>query len=173
MLTVQIHIYRHELGHSVIREGEEYDGGFNYYGPNAANLTEPFKWSHWLTNSSLPPREERSIMPMQAYPWTILNTTDPWTVSFNSSGTYSRHVIRFSLSGLPDAQDLIVTLDEDDLQWQPKVGISLDRWHYDIHRNEPLDGGAHNLSFSLRNASLAGVAQLCSVEIIEFGNENE
>ena len=102
---------RHELGHSVIREGEEYDGGFAYYGPNAANITEPFKWAHWLTDQNSIPRKERSVMLMQAYPWTLLNTTEPWTAIFNSTGTYSRHVVRFSLSGLPDAQDLLVTSD--------------------------------------------------------------
>lgn len=75
------------MGHSVIKEGEEYDGGFAYYGPNAANLTENFKWQHWLTNGTTsPPHEERSVMPIQAYPWTMLNDSDPWAATFDSSG---------------------------------------------------------------------------------------
>ena len=79
--------YRHELGHSVIEVGEEYDGGFAYHGVNAANLTEPFKWRHWLSDTEVPvPREERSVMPFQAYPWTTLNDSDPWAVTFDSSG---------------------------------------------------------------------------------------
>lgn len=39
-------ILRHELGHTIIDVGEEYDGGFNYSGVNAAkNLLAP--WTQW------------------------------------------------------------------------------------------------------------------------------
>lgn len=84
------------MGHSVIEEGEEYDGGFAYYGPNAANLTRHFKWQHWLTNSSaIVPREERSVMPLQSYPWAMLNDSKPWVVPFESSGNLSSLSICF------------------------------------------------------------------------------
>ncbi|KAH8114551.1 IgA peptidase M64-domain-containing protein [Phellopilus nigrolimitatus] len=166
-------VLRHELGHSLENEGEEYDGGFAYYGPNAANLTQPFKWAHWLTAQTTALREERSVMPMQAYPWSLLNISDPWVVFFDSSGLYSRHVVRFSLSGLPRKEDLIVKLDGTDLEWTSRTGIGLDRWHYDIHGNYSLRAGSHSLTFSLENAALADKAQLCSAEVIEYGNEDE
>ncbi|KAF8143807.1 IgA peptidase M64-domain-containing protein [Mycena galopus ATCC 62051] len=62
-------ILRHELGHSIIPVGEEYDGGYAYFGPNAYhNLTEPVPWAHWLTDPGpAHARVERSVMPMQDY----------------------------------------------------------------------------------------------------------
>ncbi|CCM05737.1 uncharacterized protein FIBRA_07969 [Fibroporia radiculosa] len=172
-------VLRHELGHSIIDVGEEYDGGPDYFGVNAAHsISQPIPWSHWLTNTSHSHhhkgvRVERSSMPMQAYPWTLLNVTDPWSIRFNSSGTYARHLVRFSLSGIPEKGDLLVTLDGEDLQWSPRPDIGVDRWHYDIHRDGGLGGGVHDVSFTLRNNGREGLAQLCSAEVLEFGNEEE
>lgn len=169
-------VLRHELGHSIIEVGEEYDGGFAYFGPNAAEVAdEPLPWAHWLTKPEAngTARPERSVMPFQVYPWTILNTTAPWVLNFTSSGTFSRHLIRFSLSGLPEASDLKVELDGVDLGWVPKEDIGVDRWHYDIYRDEPLSGGTHQVAFTLVNKDREGVAQLCSAEGLEFGNEDE
>ncbi|KAH9950639.1 IgA peptidase M64-domain-containing protein [Amylocystis lapponica] len=172
-------VLRHELGHSVIDVGEEYDGGYDYFGVNAAHdASVPISWAHWFTNSSqhhasAGTRVERSVMPMQAYPWTLLNMSAPWIVRFNSSGTYPRHLVRFSLSGLPDGGDLTVELDGEDLGWVPRQDIGLDRWHYDVHRDSTLSGGEHELRFTLKNADTVGVAQLCSTEILEFGDETE
>jgi len=183
-------VLRHELGHSVIEVGEEYDGGFAYFGVNAAHdPTEVVPWAHWLSGrdnadgnprSTITPasarpeaRVERSVMPMQAYPWTLLNTTQSWSINFLASGMYSRHLVRFSLSGLPEASDLRVELDGVDLGWVPKDGLGLDRWHYDIHQDGGLSDGEHELRFVLLNREREGVAQLCSAEILEFGNEDE
>jgi hypothetical protein len=183
-------ILRHELGHSIIPVGEEYDGGFAYFGVNAYhNLSEPVPWAHWLSdapkssseftypNVHSKPRVERSVMPLQDYAWAMLNTTTPWSTTFISSGKFSRHLIRFSLSGLPSASDLIVLLDGKDLGWTPKVGIGLDRWHYDIYIEKPLKGGVHEVKFVLNNKKREGneatSAQLCSVEVLEFGDEKE
>lgn len=174
-------VLRHELGHSIIDVGEEYDGGFAYFGVNAAHdPSKPIPWEHWLSkpptalaSENLKPRVERSVMPMQVYPWTMLNTTSTWSIKFTSSGDYSRHVVRFSLSGLSQQEDLQVMLDGVDLGWVPKPGIGLDRWHYDIHSPNGLAPGLHELSFILVNKKQEGVAQLCSAEILEFGNEEE
>jgi hypothetical protein len=176
-------VLRHELGHSIIEVGEEYDGGYSYFGVNAAHdISQPIPWEHWL--STLPtqtgtlaseewkPRVERSVMPMQAYPWTMLNTSS-WSIKFTSSGDYSRHLVKFSLSGLSHQEDLQVLLDGVDLGWVPKPGIGLDRWHYDIHSPNGLAPGYHELNFTLVNEKQEGVAQLCSAEILEFGNEDE
>ncbi|KAF9453158.1 hypothetical protein P691DRAFT_802037 [Macrolepiota fuliginosa MF-IS2] len=183
-------VLRHELGHSVIDVGEEYDGGFAYFGVNAAqNNSEPVPWAHWLspsdtahddlrsTSTSMSAhsgaRVERSVMPIQVYPWTLLNITQSWSISFNASGLYNRHLVRFSLSGLPEASDLRVELDGKDLGWIPKEGLGLDRWHYDIHRDGGLSNGEHELRFTLLNGEREGVAQMCSAEILEFGDESE
>ena len=56
-------------------------------------------------------------MPLQDYAWTLLNTTTPWSTKFTASGTYSRHLVPFSLSGLPEASDSTVELDGKDLEW--------------------------------------------------------
>lgn len=110
---------------------------------------------------------------MQVYPWTLLNTTQTWSINFPASGLYFRHLVRFSLSGLPEASDLRVELDGVDLNWVPKDGLGLDRWHYDIQRAVGLSDGEHTLSFTLLNPERQGVAQLCSAEILEFGDEDE
>lgn len=173
---------RHELGHSIIDVGEEYDGGPDYFGVNAHhNLAEPVPWAHWYSNASRTQPDgdngtvvvERSVMPMQAYPWTMLNASAPWTVAFNSSGAYARHLVRFSLSGLPAATDLRVEIDGEDLGWTPRVDIGLDRWHYDVHRDQALSAGEHQVKFTLANGEREGTAQLCSVEVLEFGTEDE
>ncbi|RDB19088.1 hypothetical protein Hypma_014325 [Hypsizygus marmoreus] len=171
-------VLRHELGHSIIDVGEEYDGGYAYFGPNAAHdLSQPLPWAHWLSpiphSEVAAPRVERSVMPLQEYAWTMLSTSTPWSTNFTSSGAYSRHLVRFSLSGLPEASNLKVLLDGNDLGWIPKDGIGLDRWHYDIFHNYDLSPGQHEVKFALVNSEREGTAQLCSVEIIEYGNEDE
>ncbi|EDR13209.1 uncharacterized protein LACBIDRAFT_230303, partial [Laccaria bicolor S238N-H82] len=175
-------VLRLELGHSIIDVGEEYDGGFAYFGMNAAeDLSKPLPWEHWLTNPSPIPenlrkqtrRVERSVMPMQAYPWTMLNSSSPWSITFPSSGMYSSHLVRFSLSGLPEKSDLKVEIDGVDLGWVPEPNIGVDRWHYDIHRSGGLRLGEHEIKFTLLEGSREGIAQLCSVEVLEFGDEDE
>ena len=168
--------YSHELGHSIIGVGEEYDGGFAYFGPNSAGNAQKLPWAHWLApipNGDHSPRIERSIMPFQAYPWTILNSTAPWRAVFHSSGTYARHLVRFSLSGLPAAHQLSVRLDGEDLCWVSLPGIGIDRWHYDIHRPDALSGGQHEILFELLDPDQEGIAQLCSIEILEYGTKDE
>ncbi|KAJ7163028.1 IgA peptidase M64-domain-containing protein [Mycena filopes] len=172
-------ILRHELGHSIIGVGEEYDGGFAYFGVDAhKNLSEPVPWAHWLTNrtssgSTDDVRVERAVMPMQEYAWTLLNTSAPWAVDFLSSGSYARHLVRFSVSGMSAAADLKVELDGEDLNWVPRENIGEDRWHYDVYRDGGLRVGEHRLSFTLREEEREGVAQVCNVEVLEFGNEDE
>ena len=165
-------VLRHELGHSIIDVGEEYDGGFAYFGVNAAHNLSELPWPQWLSSQGLP-RVEQSLMPMQAYPWTLLNHTSPWTVSFNSSGLYNRHLVKFSLSGIPDASDLSVKFNGADLGWEPRKDIGVDRWHYDIWSDKGLKEGLHELRFDLNNLQLEGQAQLCSAEILEYGDETQ
>ncbi|KAJ6615829.1 IgA peptidase M64-domain-containing protein [Mycena sp. CBHHK59/15] len=166
-------ILRHELGHSIIKAAEEYDGERGYSGPSAlTDLSDPLPWAHWLTNPANV-RLERSVMPMQDYAWAMLNVSAPWSVTFPSSGAYARHLVRYSVSGVPDKGDIKVELDGVDLQWEPRPGIGLDRWHYDVYRDGGLSGGEHTLTFTLVNADRMGTAQMCNAEILEFGDEDE
>ncbi|KAF9241078.1 IgA peptidase M64-domain-containing protein [Melanogaster broomeanus] len=165
-------VLRHEIGHSVIDVGEEYDGGFEYFGVNAIHDPTNVTWSHWLTHQDTL-RVERSVMPMQAYPWTLLDMQKPWSYAFSSSGEYSRHLIKFSLSGIPRAEDLVVYLDGADLRWTPRKDIGVDRWHYDISFQHGLSMGEHVIEFALQNGDIQGQAQLCSVEILEYGTQHE
>lgn len=172
---------RHELGHSIIDVGEEYDGAedWDHFGVNShPNLTTPVTWAHWLTTSSSSAsvdevRAERSVMPLQSYAWSMLNTTTEWSAKFPASGQYARHLVRFSLSGLPEETDLTVELDGKNLGWTPKVGLGVDRWHYDIYRDGGLGDGEHEVKFKLNNAEREGIAQLCSIEVLEFGDETQ
>ncbi|EIN12687.1 hypothetical protein PUNSTDRAFT_118417 [Punctularia strigosozonata HHB-11173 SS5] len=174
-------ILRHELGHSVIPVGEEYDGGYAYFGVNAnhdRDLKHGPSWSHWLTDppsASRPVRVERSVMPLQDYAWAMLNTSTPWSATFTSSGTYSRYLVRFSISGVPSAEELTVLFDGRDLNWEPKENIGVDRYHYDVYNDTSLKAGEHIVTFILnsKEREKANTAQLCNVEILEFGDESE
>ena len=169
-------VLRHELGHSILDVGEEYDGGFAYFGRNAAHSRSELPWKQWLSDplrmdESGNPRVERSNMAMQAYPWTLLNTTEPWSINFTSPGTYARFSVQFSLAGIPDRGDLLVTLDGHDLGWKPRTAIGMDRWFYDFNHSTGLEAGEHELKFTLLSQEHVGVAQLCSTEILEYGDE--
>lgn len=82
--------------------------------------------------------------------------------------------MRFSLlSGLPKQTDVKVEIDGIDLGWEPMPEIGVDRWHSDIHRDDDLEGGEHHVQFTLLNSEREGIAQLCNLEILEFGAEDE
>ncbi|KAF9524098.1 IgA peptidase M64-domain-containing protein [Crepidotus variabilis] len=174
-------VLRHELGHSILGVGEEYDGGGEeYWGSNSANTTEraSLPWAQWLSDSSRVgnqsnPRVERSTMPLLDYPWATLNTSTPWKVNFESSGDYHRYQVQFSVASLPNRGDLKVTLDGSPIDWVPKDGVGLDRWFYAFNFNEGLKNGTHTVQFELLNSEWNGKAQLASVEVVEYGNEDE
>ena len=81
----------------------------------------------------------------------MLNAATPWSVKFKSSCQYPRHLVTFSLSGLTNEDELSVPIDGKQLAWTPRKDIGVDRWHYDIHREESLKGGEHELKFELKN----------------------
>ncbi len=122
-------------------------------------------------------------MPLQLYAWTLLHLSQPFRASFVSSGQYPRYLLRFSLSGVPQKSDLVIRLDgkEVNSKWHFKEDIGMDRWHYDLKffegkgdgENGGLSGGVHVVEFELISPWWDGVAQLCSVEILEFGSEDE
>lgn len=90
-------------------------------------------------------------------------------------------MLRFSLSGVPRKEDFAIRVDGVTVngKWEFRDGIGLDRWHYDImffeaeEGNGGLSEGEHELEFELLSPWWDGVAQLCSVEVLEYGSEDE
>ncbi|OTA96772.1 hypothetical protein M434DRAFT_389786 [Hypoxylon sp. CO27-5] len=152
-------IVRHELGHSIIGVGEEYDGGEVYTGVNAAKSPNSVPWTQWYTNPSTEPKIQRSNMPIQAYPWTLLNTSQSWSQTFSSAGTYTSHLLQISVSGITASSDLRVEIDGKDVGWELNPAA--------------LAPGEHEVSFTLLNEEIQGSAQLCNLEVLEYGNETE
>ncbi|KAL7621647.1 hypothetical protein AAE478_008974 [Parahypoxylon ruwenzoriense] len=166
-------VLRHELGHSLIGVGEEYDGGAVYSGVNAARSPNSVPWAHWYTNPSTEPRIQRTNMPIQAYPWTLLNTSKSWSQTFTSAGTYDTHLLQFSVSGMTASSDLRVEIDGKDVGWEINPAVGVDRYIYNMKIDEALTPGGHNVSFTLLNGEIQGDAQLCNLEILEYGDETE
>ncbi|KAI1212081.1 IgA peptidase M64-domain-containing protein [Annulohypoxylon truncatum] len=164
-------ILRHELGHSIIGVGEEYDGGEIYEGVNSAPNTSAVPWEAWYTNSSLEPKIQRSNMPIQAYPWTLLNTTQGWSQNFTSAGTYNTHLVQVSLSGMTASSDLLVEIDGNDVGWEINPEVGVDRYIYNMKVDEALAPGEHEIKVTLLNGEIEGSAQLCNLEVIEYGEE--
>lgn len=163
-------ILRHELGHSIIDVGEEYDGGFNYSGVNSARDTSS-SWAQWYSGPFTEPKIQQTNMPFQAYPWALLNMSQSWSQKFISAGIYNSHVVEFSVSGVAASGDLKVEIDGSDLGWEVNAIVGLDRWIYTIKTNEALTPGAHEVAFTLLNEERQGRAQLCHVKVLEYGND--
>ncbi|KAI1378590.1 IgA peptidase M64-domain-containing protein [Hypoxylon crocopeplum] len=164
-------ILRHELGHSIIGVGEEYDGGQVYRGVNAAQSTSSVPWTQWYTNPPTEPTIQRSNMPIQAYPWTLLNTSQSWSQTFTSAGTYSTYLLQLSVSGMTASSDLRVEVDGEDVGWEINPAVGVDRYIYNMKIDEALAPGEHDIRFTLLNPEIQGSAQLCNLEVIEYGDE--
>lgn len=104
-------VLRHEIGHSLIDVGEEYEGGFAYFGVNSSPNFTDVKWAHWLTEPERTPRSEDAATPLQAYPWHDLEEAS-WSTSFETEGSerYPQAMLRFSIAGLTSADQYVVAL---------------------------------------------------------------
>jgi hypothetical protein len=167
-------VIRHELGHNLIPVGEEYDGGWVYSGVNAAHLL-PSPWSHWLTNSSASTIEEHNRVVFQEYPWLDLSS-GPWRKIFYTEGYikgWERVYIQGSASGVPEREDLWVGVDGVELAWYPTGND--DRRFLEWHSNKGFAPGFHVIEFRQETEAKPGrmPRQLCSIEIIEYGGEEE
>lgn len=166
-------VLRHELGHSLIGVGEEYDGGEVYTGVNAAQSTNSVPWTQWYTTPSTEPKIERSNMPIQAYPWTLLNTSQSWSQTFTSAGTYTTHLLQISVSGITASSDLRVEIDGKDVGWELNPAVGVDRYIYNMKMDDALTPGEHGIEVTLLNEEIQGTAQLCNLEVLEYGDEAE
>ena len=124
-------VLRHELGHSLIDVGEEYEGGeylafgavsagnvvdsigYAYFGLNSdkpARLAH-LKWSHMLSSpSDLRVEDVRTVL--QAYPWHNL-TTSPWSHTFTlrPPSSYPTALFAASLSSIPYASHIDIRIN--------------------------------------------------------------
>jgi hypothetical protein len=154
--------------------GEEYDGGYVYQGVNSAHSL-PAPWTHWLTNPLSSTIEERNRVIFQEYPWLDLSS-GTWKKTFFSEGHqggWQRVYIQASVSGCPERQDLWVGIDGSELDWYPTGND--DRRFLEWESDRGFASGFHVIEFRQNTKPKPGrmPRQLCSLEIIEYGPEQE
>ncbi|KAF9170735.1 hypothetical protein BGX21_001610 [Mortierella sp. AD011] len=169
-------VLRHELGHSLIDVGEEYDGGQVYSGVNAERWSiQNIKWKHWLTDPV--PREEKNVLRAQDYAWYDLKK-GPYKVKFNSDGNWKRWSLKISHSGVDTDDSFEVYLDGKRLNWTSPGGYDRDFSEWD--GDEGFSAGAHEIEFR-QGAKYDNepvdpsrpIRQLCSVTMHEFMGEDQ
>nr|XP_018262555.1 uncharacterized protein I303_05572 [Kwoniella dejecticola CBS 10117]OBR84713.1 hypothetical protein I303_05572 [Kwoniella dejecticola CBS 10117] len=180
-------VLRHELGHSLISVGEEYDGGFVYSGVNAEKVEhlDNLKWRRYLSDPD-DVRIEDARMAVQAYPWhdldngkymaTFTSANDPR----NTTHTYSTALLRTSLSSIPDPSHIIYSLNDEPLDlsayFPEDLKGSLDRRWLDISLLSGLKQGENRIEVHLRDIGKRaragqGGKMITSLEIIEYGDQ--
>ncbi|RHY56495.1 hypothetical protein DYB34_011146 [Aphanomyces astaci] len=164
-------VLRHEMGHNFGKVGEEYDGGYVYRGANSAPSVQGVTWKHWLTNSS-DLREEKAVISYQEYMWHELKK-GAYQVKFTSTGTFQRWGIYLSVTGADTQDSITITLDGKPLEW--KTRGTKDR-SFSEYRSASggFSAGDHVLEVTGYGSFAGPIAkQLCSVEVYEYGNEDE
>jgi hypothetical protein len=165
-------VLRHEMGHNFINVGEEYDGGQVYsgvnYSPTIRGIDVP--WKAWLDGPLK--GVEASEIRVQAYAWYDL-AKGPYSITFPSDGTFSRWLMRFSISGCETQDSFQVTLDGVEIPWNTRN--TFDRCLEEVFSNTPLSSGSHTLVFKQLTPPKSGqpIRQLCSVTLHEYKAENE
>lgn len=136
-------VLRHELGHTMGKVGEEYDGG-GYFGANFADSLEDIRWEHFLSDKENL-REEPSRMLHVDWPWVNLKD-GPHTIIFESSKDYSVGDLQFSASGLEKSDSLFVSLDNKVQKFENPN--KTDRTFIEIPYKEGFKAGYHSLTFA-------------------------
>ena len=67
------------------------------------------------------------------------------------------------------SSDLRVEVDGEDVGWEINLETGIDRYIYNMKIDSSLSPGAHELSFTLLNEEIQGTAQLCNLEVLEYG----
>ncbi|KAK8858455.1 hypothetical protein IAR55_002682 [Kwoniella newhampshirensis] len=175
-------VLRHELGHSLIPVGEEYEGGFAYFGVSSDKIDHlhDLKWKRFLTNPK-EVRVEDAQVPLQVYPWHDLDDSS-YTVAFTSNNTASRDyptaLLRASISSIPYASHIFISLNNATLDLSdgfPKAwkGTNDRRW-LEVSLGEGLLEGKNVVTVGLtedgkREKAGQGGKMIDSIEIIEYG----
>ncbi|EAL21330.1 hypothetical protein CNBD3840 [Cryptococcus deneoformans B-3501A] len=184
-------VLRHELGHSIMDVGEEYDGGYAYFGVNSDRYKrrDALKWREFLTNPESS-RIEDVRVPLQVYPWHDLDISS-WEISFNSSNLispqngvscYPTALLRASLSSIPYSSHVVLVLNGCTLDLAdgfPKAweGSSDRRWlEVPLTLETGLQPGCNTIKVALtdegrRARAGQGGKMIASLEIIEYGGD--
>ncbi|KAL1925383.1 uncharacterized protein VTP21DRAFT_266 [Calcarisporiella thermophila] len=171
--TSGIVVMRHEMGHSFLDAGDEYDNSYAYYGCNSGKSLDSLPWKHWING---PLREEKSNLAAAQYPWYDL-AKGPYKIKFNTTGDYPRWMIRISASGMERDGAFKVLLDGKELPW--KSNGDYDRYFYKYYSKGKHGGfksGQHLLELRQglpKNGTGAPIRQLCSATVQEYASEDE
>ncbi|KXN73686.1 hypothetical protein CONCODRAFT_3372 [Conidiobolus coronatus NRRL 28638] len=162
-------VLRHEMGHSFIDTGDEYDNSWAYSGVNSADSLDKVGWKKWLTG---PLREEREIYRMLEYPWHDLSK-GPKSYNFTSDGAYHRHFLQVSVSAAGEQDSLEFLLDGKPLPWKSRG--SDDREFYGWEGDYGFSKGQHTFSVRSKTPSTNKDVprMIASVTLHEYGNEKE
>lgn len=136
-------VLRHELGHSLIPVGEEYEGGFVYSGVNADNVehVHNLKWKKFLSDPSHV-RIEDAKVPLQAYPWHDLDT-GAYEVEFVSSNKPSEGLAGFVVGKF---SDVLKEKGKRRRYTSARLRMSLSSIPYASHVRLTLNGGEVDLA---------------------------
>lgn len=160
-------VLRHELGHNFGRVGEEYDAG-GHFGANVSTSLARIGWRPWLTEavaagSSVP--AEAEVPRLFSWPWKNL-ATGPYAVTFLSDGLQLGAKIRLSYSGVPNADQMAITLDGQEI---PYIDAGTDdRVFKDLDFGHGFSAGTHTLKFT--ELTHDGNNWVSSVDIFEYGD---
>lgn len=128
-------VARHELGHSLIEVGEEYDGGYVYMGDNSdlVKNIQNLKWKDHLTEPDRPVVQDAHVA-IQSYAWHNLNSSWSGTAQSANYPTYDAYdnsMLRLSLSSIAQPDHINVTLNGNNIDlapgFLPEMKDSLDR----------------------------------------------
>ncbi|OCF73104.1 hypothetical protein I204_06334 [Kwoniella mangroviensis CBS 8886] len=179
-------VLRHELGHSLISVGEEYDGGWVYSGVNSDKVKnlDKLKWKDLLSTPERA-RVEDAKMAVQAYPWWDLDS-GLFNVTFNSAiipendnVSYPTALLRTSLSSISHPSHIHFTLNDESINLMPyftkDLDGSLDRRWLDV-QIPGLKAGENTIKVELTDEGKQAEAgqggkMLTSLEVIEYGEE--
>ncbi|ORY31425.1 IgA peptidase M64-domain-containing protein [Naematelia encephala] len=179
-------VLRHELGHSLIPVGEEYEGGYAYFGANSEKLESlnQLKWKGFLSSSEQI-RVEDVKVPVQAYPWYDLSQ-GPYNVTFessslkNSSHTYPTGLLRLSMSSIPYPSHISVSINQVALNvseaFPPSWAGTKDRRWLEIPLPNGIDKGVNTIDVRLTKEGMEaeegqGGKMITSLEVEEYGGQ--
>lgn len=157
-------VLRHELGHTIGRVGEEYDGG-GYFGANFSPSISDLKWNHFATDKDEVTPEPSRMLHVN-WPWVNLKN-GPHTIIFDSMEPFTKGTIQFSASGLEKENSLFVSLDNKLQKFSNPD--KADRTFVHMDYNEGFGKGYHSLTFSENIKDENN--WLSSISIMEYKDE--
>ncbi|WVF69295.1 hypothetical protein IAT40_004071 [Kwoniella sp. CBS 6097] len=177
-------VLRHELGHSLIPVGEEYEGGYAYFGANSDKIQHlgELKWHDLLSDPDNLKVEDAKV-PLQVYPWHDLQAS-PYSITFNSSNgarapnAYPTAMLRASLSSIPHASHVEIILNGNILDisasFPAEWAGSHDRRWLELPLSNGLDSTVNTIQVKLTDEARKAPAgqggkMVTSLEIIEYG----